>query len=421
MAVSYASIAPQLHERYHDKAIQICVEEQNPKLSPLVAQLEMKPSSDVEEAFGRGYVIPITTARGGAVSNTFSSSRGISYGSGTGHAATNDRWVVTPTTKHATANWDRESLLRASKSEEKLYDSMTAEIDARLGKLKLRLAIDLFEEGYGRAATITDTPTATPNTVKVSASTINRFEIGDSIVAGATVSGALRSATALVVEGINPDTYTLTLSASPLALSWASGDTLFFLGDHTDSVLTAPVGLQGYIPDTAPSSTLFGVTRSGVPATSGRRQDCAAYDAETALYKLAEKLTLSGAVPAQAYMSTQDFMGMNLDKSRAKVVELEVGKYNIGFSAVQLAAPGGSVTVFSEMLMEQGRFYMGDFKSEHAPFIIHTDDLINVDNFSGQELKDVDNATVYEMRWYSYLAIAFPGPGKFGVGYGLPA
>ena len=421
MPVSYASIAPQLHERYHDKAIQICVEEQNPKLSPLVAQLEMKPSTDVEEAFGRGYVIPITTGRGGAVSNTFSSSRSISYGTDEGHAATNDRWVVTPTTKHATANWEREALLRAANSEEKLYDTMSAEIDARLGKLKLRLAIDLFEAGYGRAATIVGTPVASPATVVVSASTINRFEIGDQLVAGATLTGALRSATALRVTGIDLDTYTLTLSASPLGLSWADGDTLFFFGDHTDSTLTAPVGLQGYIPDTAPTATLFGVTRSGIPATSGRRRNCASFDAETALYTVAADLTRSGAVPTSAHMSVADYMGMNLDKSRAKVVDVEVGKYNIGFSAVQLQTPGGAVNVFSEMLMEQGRFYMGDFKSVHAPFIIHTDDLINVDNFSGQELKDIDNATVYEMRWYSYLAIAFPGPGKFAVGYGLPA
>src|SRR5512143_730986 len=176
MPVSYASIADQLHERYHDKAIQICIEEQNPKLSPLVAQLEMKPSSDVEEAFGTGYCIPFSTARGGAVSKTFASSRAISYGTDTGHAVINDRWVVTPTMTHATAHWEREALLRASKSEEKLFDAMTQEIDGRLGKLKLRLAIDLFEAGYGRVATIVGAPTS--STVTVSASTVNRIEIG---------------------------------------------------------------------------------------------------------------------------------------------------------------------------------------------------------------------------------------------------
>lgn len=419
MSVSYASIAPQLHERYHNKAVQIFVESQNPKLSPFVSMLEIKPGNDIEDNFGRGYAIPVTTARGGAVSNTFSSSRGISYGSSTGHAASNDRWLVTSTTKHATANWDREALLSASRSEEKLYDTMKNEIDARLGKLKHRLAIDLFEAGYGRAATITDTVTS--STITVSASCVNRFEVGDSIVAGATLAGALRSATARIITGIDTETGILTLDGNPSSLSWANGDIVFFLGDHTDSVLTAPVGLQGYVPDSAPSSTLFGVTRSGIPATSGMRLNCTSYDLLTGLFKGAEKLTLTGSVPAHAFCSVQDFMSMALDKDRVKIMDFEVGKFNIGFTGAKLLTPGGSCELFPEMLMEQGRFYMGDFKSEHAPFVIHTDDLINVDDFSGTELKDVDNATVYEMRWYARLAVAFPGPGKFLVGHSIPA
>jgi len=421
MSVSYSSISPQLHERYHNKAIQIFVESQNPQLSPFVAQMEIKPGNDMEDNFGNGYVIPVTTNRGGAVSNTFTTSRAKSIGSGTGHAATNDKWVVTCTTKHATAHWEREALLSASKSEEKLYDVMKNEIDARLGKMKHRLAIDLFESGYGRAATITATPTATPHTVIVSASTINRFEVGDDLVAAATVTGALRSATELTVTGIDTDTYTLTLSASPLALSWASGDTLFFLGDHTSATLTAPVGLQGYLPDAAPTATLFGIVRNGIPATAGLRVNCASYDTLQALLQGAQRCTLTGAVPKEAYCSVQDFMSMALDKDRVKIMDFEVGKFNIGFTGAKVLAPGGSVNLFPEMLMEQGRYYMGDFKSEHAPFVIHTDDLINVDDFTGSELKDVDNATTYEMRWYARLAVAFPGPGKFLVGYGIPA
>lgn len=421
MAVSYASVAPQLHERYHNKAVQIFVETQNPKLSPFVAMLEIKPGADMEDSFGKGYVIPVTTSRGGAVSNTFATSRAKSLGSTGGAQAANDKWLVTSSTKHATAHWERESILAASKSEEKLYDVMKNEIDARLGKLKHRLAIDLFEEGYGRAATITANPTASPNTITVSASTINRFEIGDDIEVSATVSGALRAGGSLNITGIDPDTYKLTLSGSPVALSWANGDTVFFAGDHTDSTLTAPVGLRGYIPDTAPTSTLYGIVRSGIPATSGLRINCASYDVLTSLFKGAERLTLSGSVPAQAFISVSDFMSMSMDKDRVKIMDFEVGKFNIGFTGAKLLAPGGSVDLMPEMLMEQGRYYMGDYKSDHAPFVIHTDDLINVDDFTGRELKDVDGATTYEMRWYARLAVAFPGPGKFLVGYGIPA
>ena len=112
---------------------------------------------------------------------------------------------------------------------------------------------------------------------------------------------------------------------------------------------------------------------------------------------------------------------MSMDKDRVKIMDFEVGDFKIGFTGAKLLAPGGGVDILPEMLMEQGRFYMGDFKSEHAPFIIHTDDLINVDDFSGHEIKDVDGAATYEMRWYARLACAVPGPGKFLVGHDIPA
>lgn len=419
MSVSYATIAPQLHERYHNKAVQIFVESQNPKLSPLVAMLQIKPGNDMMDNFGRGYAIPVTTSRGGAVSNTFATSRAKSLGSGTGATAANDRWLLTPTTKHATAHWEREAILSASRSEEKLYDVMKDEIDARLGKLKHRLAIDLFEEGYGRAATITAAVSTV--SVTVSQSCVNRFEVGDDLVAAATVSGALRSATSYTVTGIDLETGVLTMSGDAGALGWTNGDTLFFAGDHTSGALTAPTGLRAYVPDATPSSTLHGIVRSGIPAVSGMRLTCSSYDPLTAFFKGAERLTLTGSAPAQAFCSVQDFMAMTLDKDRVKIMDFEVGNFKIGFTGAKLLAPGGGVDIMPEMLMEQGRFYMGDFKTEHAPFIIHTDDLINVDNFTGNELKDVDGQTNYEMRWYSRLAIAFPGPGKFLVGHSIPA
>jgi hypothetical protein len=298
---------------------------------------------------------------------------------------------------------------------------MKAEIDGRLGKLKHRLAIDLFEAGYGRAATITAAPQNNVNAIVVGTSTVNRFEKGDDIEVSATIDGALRGGGSLTVEGTDPASGTVYLSGDPYDLSWANGDIVFFAGDHTQNTLTAPVGLQGYIPDAAPSATLFGVTRLNTPATSGLRLNCASYDLLTGLLTGANVSAKNGAVPSQAFCSMDDFLNMSLDKDRVKIMELQVGKFDIGFTAAKILAPGGSVDLFPEMLMEQGRYYMGDFKSDHAPFIVHTDDLINVDNFSGAELKDIDNSTTYEMRWYARLAMAFPGPGKFLVGYGIPA
>jgi len=419
MPVTYATVEPQLREHYHNNSTQIFIEGSNPKLSPFIAGLQTR--NDIDDDQGRGYVIPISTARGSAVSNSFAKARAKSKGTTVGSAAKHDDWVVTAVTKNATAHWDREAILSCQTSE-KLFDTMTTEIDARISKMKFRMAIDAFEGGYGRAATITAAPTATPDTVTVSLSCVNRFEEGDELVAAATLAGALRSATALRVTQIDEETGVLTLSGSPVALSWANGDILFFDGDHTDSVVTSVAGMQMYLPDAAPMTALFGVTRTGIPAVAGRRMNCSSYDLLTALMKAAERSSKVGNVVTQVFVSTEDFGNMSLDKDRVKIIEMNVGEFSIGFGAAELATPQGPVKILTEMMLEQGRFYMGDpTDKEYAPFLVHTGDLVQCDDFTGSSLKDVDGETMYEQRWFFRGNIAFPAPGKWIVGHSVPA
>jgi hypothetical protein len=416
MPATYLSIKARLREHYHKNGVRVFIEGDNPMLSPFVAGLMRR--NDIKDAMGKGYVIPITSARGSGVSNDFATARAISQGS-SGSATLNDAWTITPVTKNALAHWDRDAILSAEGPGE-LFNIMTTEIDARLSKMKVRLAIDLFEAGYGRAATITAAPTS--STVKVSRSTFNRFEVGDHLVAAQTLSGALRSETALVITGIDEDAFTLTLSGDPTALSWANGDTLFFKGDHTANTLTSVAGMDFWLPSTAPSDTVFGVTRTGNPALGGRRFNRSSYDMLTGLMRQAEYCTRVGIVPKEVFVSIEDFGNMAVDKERVKIEEISVGEFKIGFGVAKLLLPtGGVVAIKTEMMMEQGRDFMGDFSSEHAPFLAHNGDLINVDDFSGNELKDVDGATQYEQRWFLRGNLCFPGTGKFVRGHSIPA
>lgn len=416
MATTYASIRPRLREHYHKNGVQIFIEGDNPQLSPFVAGLMRR--NDIKDAMGKGYVIPITSARGSGVSNDFATARGISQGT-TGSAAQNDAWTILPVTKNALAHWERDAILSAEGPGE-LFNTMTSEIDARLSKAKTRLAIDFFEGGYGRAATITAAPTST--TVKVSRSTFNRFEVGDWLQASQTLTGALRSATALNVTEIDEDTFTLKLGGDPTALGWASGDTLSFKGDHTSGVMTSVAGMDFWLPASAPSDTVFGVTRTGNPALAGRRFNRSSYDMLAGLMRQAEYCTRVGIIPKKVFVSLEDFGNMSIDKERVKIEEISVGDFKIGFGTAKLLLPtGGIVSILTEMMMEQGRDFMGDFESEHAPFFAHNGDLVNVDDFSGNELKDVDGATQYEQRWFIRGNLCFPGPGKFVRGHSIPA
>lgn len=421
MGATYTTIYPLLQERLHKKNIEIFMSSGNPKLSPFISQLQMR--NDIKEDFGRGYVIPISTSRGSAVSNDFTVAQGKAAGTTTGSAIASDRWVVTPTTKHAICRWDREAILacETNGAADRMYDAIVAEQNAKIGKLKHRLGITFMESGYGRVATITAAPTST--TITVSTSAVNRFEIGDDLVAAATETGALRSATSIRIDGIDPDTGVLTLSADPTGLSWANGDTLFFEGDHTSGSLTEPVGLRGYLPDSAPTATLFGVTRLNTPATAGRRLNCASYsDLLQSVFKAAERQSACGNFSDTVFVSTADFATMAYNKDQVKIVEINVGPLNIGFATAQVLTPHGTINMQTEMLMEQGRFYMGPFKEkDFAPFLAHTGDLVRIDDFSGSDLIPVYNAAQFEQRLFSRLGLCFPAPGKFIVGYGVPA
>ena len=161
MSVTYAQVAPHLKEYYHDNNLELWATVGNPKISPLIARLQVK--NMVENAAGKGYVIPVSTARGSAASVTFSVSQGISSGSAVGNSVIRKAWTVLPKTYNLTAKWDREAILAAS-NPDALFDVMKDEINARIEKGRLRAAIALLEDGYGRVATITSAPTSTVTT-----------------------------------------------------------------------------------------------------------------------------------------------------------------------------------------------------------------------------------------------------------------
>ena len=73
----------------------------------------------------------------------------------------------------------------------------------------------------------------------------------------------------MYITGINYDTGVVTVSAdvSGGSYTWGSTDTVFQSGDHTDSTITCPVGMRGWVPTTEPTGSFFGVTRTGILGT----------------------------------------------------------------------------------------------------------------------------------------------------------
>jgi len=422
MGATLTGILPALQEHYADSIKQVWVGTDK-TINPILASMEIKAEDD---GMGRGYIVPIEYGFGSSASATFTTAQAKAAGATTGSAALRDRWVVQAVEKNAVAVFSRQAIDGAKGDKGKAFDVITREIDSKIALIRDRIAMDVLEAGWGRAATIQTSGVSTVY-VTVGTSAINRFQVGDDLQASSSIDGAVlrNSGTALTVVGINTDTGVLTMSANAASASWADGDIVFKDGDRENSSSPTKLcvtGLAEWVPTTAPTTALWGVTRTGIPALGGLRLDCSGFsDHSTALIKAAMRLQQYRRKADTCFVSCDDYAILAQDKEAVKTVTIELGPYKIGFDALKLATPAGSVNVVADSFLEQGKFYMGPFNDPVlAPKLIHNkgDSLVNIDDHDGNMFLRT-TTTNYESRLYFRGNIAMACPGAFLVGYGL--
>lgn len=418
MATTLATSLPLLREHLHKNITQMWVE-YDKQLSPTLAGME---SRGLDDGGGRGYVVPIETTMGSAVGPTFGTAQALAQGTASGSTPGRDRWVCQHTEVHAMAYWSRAAMLAAeSKGAGEVFDLLEREIGAATGRLKKRMAHAAVEQGYGRIGTIS---AVTSTTVTIGASTINRVSVGDELVAAAAhTTGALRSATMLRVDGWDPDTGIMTMSADPTALGWAANDTVFFDGYRNTTTPLMPFGLGAWVPGAAPTSTTFcGINRLGNPDLGGHRVSATGLDHASAFIRAANRAFKYGTKMDAIYCSPEDYEILSADKDATKTIQIGVGKYEIAFDGVTVNTHAGACPVIPDVMYEQGTAWGGPWKSERfAPFIAHNDDLVNIDDIDGLQFTRAATSTNFEMRLYFRGQIIVPAPGKFTCITSLPS
>ncbi len=419
MASTVTTVTPVLLEHIRDGIEQIWF---NPDdtLTPLLAGMEAKSAND---GGGTGYKIRMLYSKGSSASQTFSVAQGISQGAVGGHAALGDSWIVQAYTTDATAQWNRDVMLAGEGNTDDMFDIMTTETDAKIALIREHIGVFGWESGYGRIGTMTAVGSST---ITLPTSVVNRIHVGDFIAASATATGALYGGGNTRVTQIADDNgsggtvVTVADDVSGGAFTWGATATVFRAGDHTSGVLTCPVGMPGWVPTTAPSGAFMGVTRTGIPELCGSRQSYSGQDHSTALIKGAATLTKRGYKATECYMAAEDFGVLTCDKESVKTVAMTLGKYEIGFEAFPLLTPNGTIKVLPDIYMEQGNYWMGPFSNKkYAPFLLHNNDLVNVDTTDGNTLRSLAASTALEMRLFFRGAIGMVAPGAFHVGTGL--
>lgn len=403
---------------------------------PLWAAMSERPDGE----FGKGHRIPMITGYGNAVGPTLSTVVAHSESSNAGSANTAEEFVVTSTSGtdgfNGLCTFDRQVIDRAAeKGTMAVSNIVQTELKGRTEMMLQRLMLIANGKGYGRAATIKAAPTATPHTVKVDMALAKFLPVNTYLQAAQyETTGTLRSATALRVTGHTLDfankLVTLTLSASPVALSWADGDTLFFSGYRQDAaspVPIVPVGIGAWNPFTIETTgTFFGLSRVGRPDLQGTQIDCSIFStAKEALIELAAYHSGQGRQLSAWLVSNEILTALTRSMSATELskVNVSIGPLKIGYKGYAIQHRNQEIPILVDDTLESGQIRGGPWNiPAKAPYIVKPAgmDLITYDDKDGKLLRHVAGTSKYNVYMYSDIQFAIPSPADYICGTGMP-
>jgi hypothetical protein len=316
---------------------------------------------------------------------------------------------------------------------------MSVEMDSKIEAIRKQIATYAFGDGTGNLAQIL---TVTTTGFTVAAAYGNRFVKGMDISACTTTNGAVKNsgtAPSLLVSGVDPynagGTATVYTTTDPTdtgggRTAWAIADYVF---DHNDRPVAGmaayanrvlPWGMDAWLPGATvvDATTFCGITRDGQADLAGLTIACGSLDPENAFLKALSLLFKTGGTKADMLIcNPDDYDAFIADKDKSKTVQINLGKYDLGFDAFNVHSLAGTVPVVPDAFCPSGVFYAGPFQNaELAPRLVYCGgNLVQIDDKDGQDFVRSATSTAYEMRLYFSGNIAFPAPGRFVRGSGL--
>lgn len=416
---------PVLKARYSDKGVAKLGYPDMPVLATIPKNKDLG---------GLSYAWAIRTAPTQTVSTKFANSQASDANAG---SVTTYKQFVASNPAHynhyGTANITGDAIDTAKGDEDRLIDIMTGEIDNTLYTMQRELERFIIGNG-GSALGQIGSGVGTTTITLTDITTITRFEVGMSIQVGTDDGsvnpfGGLRVGNGFI-KSIDRDLGTLQVSAmiGGAAVAWsteftaaANNDYIFRYGDYptVNGVLTSAPGFAGFLPATAPTSTLFfGVDRT-VDATrlAGVRFAGAGNAYEETLISCAMRLGREQAKPDTCFMNPLDVdplvraLGSRVVYDRAGVKSFD--QPDIGFKSVNIVGPRGDIKVVACSTVPKGTFYMLQLNTWTLMSIGRAPRQINED---GQMLLRVQNSDAYEARFVSRYLITCSAPGWNAVG-----
>lgn len=253
---------------------------------------------------------------------------------------------------------------------------------------------------------------------------IVHFQVGDKIESWGTDGLGVTAGDSEYIEiaEIDEDLGTITKTGGNWSANghFALNDYLFKRGTIGKTV----TGLAGWIPSTAPSSTLFFQVDRSVAANAlgGVRVTYDAGDGALRpfLVRMAGRLARGKARPTHAFLNPLRFAQLADELDNQAKFEKIIPKGSsgmpmqgvVGFEAIMLTVGSGVIKVISDADCPTDLVYMLDMETWKiygygAPGVLDQD---------GMTIRAVSNADAYEGRFGCYWQIGCRAPGRNGVG-----
>lgn len=241
--------------------------------------------------------------------------------------------------------------------------------------------------------------------------TLSANSDGSSVKSGTlTVSSVSRGGTG----GTSTVTFT-TLIDSGVATA-AVGDYIFKQGDEGNALL----GFKSYIPDAAPSDTLYSVDRSADSVRlGGHRIDASSMPIREALIKIGADLVADGAKPDYCFMNPSKYAELEISLHSQLAVPVTVKSRNglIGYDGIKVACGGRHVVVLPDWACPTNRAYM--VQSDTFCFFTPKSDILWLKGADGSGDGSILHRAEASNDWIgqviSYMEVGCMAPGYNAV------
>jgi hypothetical protein len=324
------------------------------------------------------------------------------------------QFLLTRVKNYSVASITGETIKATEGKADSFIRYLTMEIDGAIHALSRDLSVQLFRDGGGYMGQVSSTGGSTDATLS-NVEDIANFEVGMTLIFASNTGGNTGASTGGgVVSAVNRSTGVLTFSAATGGLS--ADDYIFRSGTQAGEALTsssanAIMGLDGWLPSSAPGATaFFGQDRSvDTERLGGIRFDGSAMPIEEALVSAAGKAARAGARPDTCIMSYESYI--NLEKSlgsRVRYDELKARDVDVGFRSLAVQGPNGVINVVPDQNCQPDVAWMLQLDTWSLNSLGGAPHILDLD---GNRILRQSSADAYEVRVGFYGNVACNAPG----------